>query len=434
MENVEAGTVITKLLELAQADARYLDELESLRQLIVVMFTDIQGSTAYFQEHGDAAGLLMVHSSARTIRQVVEKHGGKVIKTIGDGLMATFTRPIASVNAAIEMQKLLSEVNELRPEHERVAVRVGIHQGTGIVKSDDVFGDVVNVASRVESQAAPGQIVISQALFQQLHGSRFNIKELGRFNLKGVACEHCLYQVIWAEAKPAATPAPPPSAAESAKRTAPFRIQLINHDGSLGPQHPVMPQLTIGRSQGDLRFATDANMAALNARVFVQDGQLFVEDLSEGSEKVFVRVVGAHTLQTGDIIIMGEQVFLFRELAAAMTAVTQLGASLDDIHNVLENPVAEFARVEPDGQTSGEFPIRWVETQFGRSQGSYTFPKDRMMSRIHARVLQRGEDFLLEDAGSRNGTFVNVRNKTPLVDSSAILVGTQLFRALCPIG
>ena len=433
-EHLEAGTVVTKLLELAQQDARYLDELESLRQLIVVMFTDMQGSTAYFQEHGDAAGLLMVHSSACTIRQVVEKHGGKVIKTIGDGLMATFTRPIASVNAAIEIQKLLGEVNNLRPEHERVAVRIGIHQGTGIVKRDDVFGDVVNVASRVESQAAPGQIVISQAMFEQLRGSRFNIRELGRFSLKGVSCEHCLFQVVWAAERDASVPAPPPSSVEPAKPISPFRIQLIKHDGTMGPQYPVTPQLTIGRSQGDLRFGTDANMAALNARVFVQDGQHLVEDLSEGREKIFVRVIGGHTLQSGDVIIMGEQVFLFREVTEAMTAVTQLGVSLDDLHHVLENPVAELASLESDGSTSAEFPIRWQETQFGRSHGNYTFPEDRMMSRKHARILQRGEDFLLEDAGSRNGTFVNVCGRTPLVDGSAILVGTQLFRALCSAG
>jgi len=432
-ERPEGGTVITKLLELAQADARYLDELESLRELIVVMFTDIQVSTDYFQQRGDAAGLLMMHSNARTIRQVVEKHGGRVIKTIGDGLMATFIRPIASVNAAIEIQKLLGEVNELRAEHERVAVRVGIHLGTGIVKSDDVFGDVVNIASRVEAQGAPGQIVISQALFEQLRGSHFNIKELGRFHLKGLNCEHYLYQVIWATAKEPPVLAPTLSSVETCKRPSQFRIQLIK-SGSPGPQHPVTPQLTIGRSQGDLRFASDLKMGALNARVFVHDGQLVVEDLSDGREKVFFRLVGGHTLQTGDVIMMGEQVFLFRELAEAMTAITQLGASLDDIHNVLENPVAELARIEPNGQVSEEFPIRWVETIFGRTQGNYTFPKDKLMSRMHARVLQRGEDFLLEDAGSLNGTFVNVRNKTRLVDGSAILVGAQLFRVLCSSG
>lgn len=109
-------TIVTKLLELAQVDARYLQELERLRQQVVVMFTDIQGSTAYFEEHGDAAGLLMVRNCNRTIRQVVEKHQGRVIKNIGDGMMTTFTESTAAVEAAIEFQTLLAEVNELRSE------------------------------------------------------------------------------------------------------------------------------------------------------------------------------------------------------------------------------------------------------------------------------------------------------------------------------
>jgi class 3 adenylate cyclase len=418
-------TIVTKLLELAQVDVRYLQELERLRQQVVVMFTDIQGSTAYFEEHGDAAGLLMVRNCNRTIRQVVEKHQGRVIKNIGDGMMSTFTESAAAVEAAIEFQTLLAEVNELRSEAERIGLRVGIHQGAGIVKSNDVFGDVVNMASRVESEAAPGQIVISDALYKQLPENRFDIREMGRFKLKGKIDEHSLYQVVWIPSK--AQPAPP-SEVEISKRSPRFRIQLVKQDGTLGPQNPVMPQLTIGRTRGDLRFATDANMAPLNARVFVQDSQLFVEDLSEGREKVFVRLTGGHTLQMSDIIIMGQQVFCFREKAGVMSAVTLLGASLKDLRNVLDDPVAELVCVDANGRASGEFPISWVETQFGRTHGHYTFPGDKMMSRIHARILQRGEDFLLEDAGSRNGTFISVRGKTPLVDGSTVLVGSQLFR------
>jgi class 3 adenylate cyclase len=430
-EEPDARTVVTKLLELARVDAAYLKDLERLRQAVVVMFTDIQGSTAYFEKHGDAAGLLMVHSCNRTIRQIVEKHQGRVIKSIGDGMMATFTNPVFSVEGAIEIQKILAEVNEVRPEPERIGVRIGVHYGVGIVRTDDVFGDVVNMASRVESEAAPGQIVISDELYKQIDESRFTFRELGRFMLKGKTSEHTLFQVIW---NPVETPAPQKEASaapEILKRSPLFRIQVVKHDGSLGPQHPVMPQLTIGRTQGDLRFSADASMAPLNARVFVQDGQLLVEDLSEGVEKVFVRLVGGHTLQTGDVIIMGQQVFRFREIAGAMSAVTQFGISIHELNNVLDkldNPVAELAQIDADGNEAKRFPLSSKESQFGRTKGNYIFPEDKMMSRVHARILLRGEDFLLEDSGSRNGTFVNLRGKTPVADGSAILVGSQLFR------
>ena len=85
----------------------------------------------------------------------------------------------------------------MRQDAERVGVRIGIHYGIGIVKANDVFGDVVNMASRVESAATAGQIVISDALRKQLGDAPFNIHELGRFKLKGKVNDHSLFEVIW---------------------------------------------------------------------------------------------------------------------------------------------------------------------------------------------------------------------------------------------
>ena len=221
-DGVDAGTFVTKLLEMARLDPEYLKDLDKLRRPVVVVFTDIQGSTAYFEEHGDAAGLLMVHNCNRTVREAVEKRGGQIIKSIGDGMLATFTDAAAAVNASINMQTILSEVNDLRPDAQRVGVRIGIHYGIGIVKANDVFGDVVNMASRVESAATAGQIVISDALRKQLDESQFTIRELGRFKLKGKTSEHSLFEVVWnpkavAPAKPAA-------------QVARFQLQEMNHE------------------------------------------------------------------------------------------------------------------------------------------------------------------------------------------------------------
>jgi hypothetical protein len=360
----------------------------------------------------------------------VEKHRGRVIKTIGDGVMTTFTDSVCSVEAAVEIQKTLAEANALRPEAEHIGVRIGIHYGIGIVRTDDVFGDVVNMASRVESQAATGQILVSDSLYEQI-GSKFSFREMGRFLLKGKTSEHTLFQVNWQSVEPpSATPAQAPVATESAEPTPHYRIQEVKRDGSLGPQHPIATQLTIGRTQGVLRFPIDANMAPLNAKLFVQDSQLFIEDLSAGAQKVFVRLIGGHTLQTGDIVIMGQQVFRFHEVPGALVAVTQYGISLHDLHSVLDSPVAELIQINANGKTAKTCPLRSIESQFGRTRGNYMFPEDKMMSRVHARVLQRGEDFMLEDAGSHNGTFVNVRTKTPLLEGSAVLVGSSLFRVL----
>ena len=181
----EQGSGIAKLLDLAREDPSYIVKLDKLRRTITVMFTDIQGSTAYFEKYGDAAGLVMVHHCNDALRKIVQEHCGRVIKTIGDGMLATFEECIPSVAAAVKMQHGLLDLNAVRAESDRVAIRVGIHYDTGIVRSHDVFGDVVNVASRIESVASPRQIVISDTLYQEVCNGEFEIQKLGRFVLKG---------------------------------------------------------------------------------------------------------------------------------------------------------------------------------------------------------------------------------------------------------
>ena len=193
----EPQSGIGELLDLAGGDPSFIEQLEKLRRTITVMFTDIQGTTAYFEKYGDAAGLLMVHRCIDTLRTIVQGHGGRVIKTIGDGMLVTFEGCAASIEAAIRMQRTLADFNTLHRESDRVAIRIGIHYDTGIVRSQDVFGDVVNVASRIVSLASPGQIAISDKLWQEVRSREFELRSLGRFVLKGKKSERTLYEVLW---------------------------------------------------------------------------------------------------------------------------------------------------------------------------------------------------------------------------------------------
>ena len=173
---------VTRILNLGtQGDQAA--ELEKLRRNITVLFTDIKGSTAYFEKYGDSAGLLMVHHCNTLLGKVVESHGGRVIKTIGDSVMASFEDHAEAVAAAIEMQEAITAANLAKPPADRITIRIGINHGLGFVKSNDVFGDVVNMASRVESAASPEQILISDTLHQAVAGSgRFRFRPAGRFS------------------------------------------------------------------------------------------------------------------------------------------------------------------------------------------------------------------------------------------------------------
>src|SRR5690348_17425176 len=191
---------VTRILNLDTEQLDQAAELERLRRNITVLFTDIKGSTAYFERYGDAAGLLMVHHCNSLLGQVVERHGGKVIKTIGDAVMASFEDHAQAVAAAVEMQEAIAADSAGKPEPRRVKIRIGLNYGLGFVKSNDVFGDVVNVASRVESAASPDQILISDTLYHALPpGTRFRFRLAGRFSLKGKAEERELFEVVWRE-------------------------------------------------------------------------------------------------------------------------------------------------------------------------------------------------------------------------------------------
>ena len=92
---------------------------------------------------------------------------------------------------------------------------------------------------------------------------------------------------------------------------------------------------------------------------------------------------------------------------------------------MLHGAVAEFISLNPDGT---RYPIREQQTTWGRTTAPYTFPTDTAMSRSHAKVYHRGEDFFIEDVGSTNGTFVLAREKTPIPAGAVLSIGGQRLR------
>lgn len=129
---------------------------------VAVLFTDLVGSTAYFEKHGDAAGMALIEQHNELLFPIVEANAGRVIKTIGDAIMAAFECPGDAATAAVQMQRRLKAYNEGAPHHARILIRIGINAGTAIEREGDLFGDVVNAAARVEGLASGGQVLISE--------------------------------------------------------------------------------------------------------------------------------------------------------------------------------------------------------------------------------------------------------------------------------
>ncbi len=402
----------------AEADPQALLELERFRRSLVVMFSDIQGSTAYFEQHGDTAGLFMVHQCNSTILSEVEKHGGKVVKTIGDGTMATFPEPKEAVQAAIAIQKTMS----IRAEADRISVRIGMHYGSGIVRTNDVFGDVVNTASRVESVASPGQILVSEELYGQVRECGFSIHEQGRFALKGKAGERTLFEVTW-------QPGEIVSVSSPAKSSATYKLQVVLPDASAGAEYSVESEVGVGvAADGNLLVSSDIHSAGMRARLFVENQLLFVENLRTAGNAVFIRLTCASLLENGDTVLAGHQLFQYEEKPEA-TLTTETTTAQGKVA-ITPAKAAALVRVDSSGNPLERYPLETAQVQFGRTTGSYVFPKDNLMSRSHFTVSQRGEDFVIEDAGSRNGTFLQVRKKTPVSAGTVLLIAGQYLKVV----
>ncbi len=422
---------VTQILSASRLNPQLLAELEKFRRNITVMFTDIKGSTSYFERHGDIAGLMMVHECNDSLKESVAKHNGRFIKTIGDAVMAMFEAPLDAVRSAVEMQKNVMDMNLPKPVEDRVTIRIGLNHGLGIVKTSDVFGDVVNVASRVESVAQPEQIVVSDTVYEAVAPTgEFKISYLGRFALKGKEENRDLYEVAWklAGEKKAFGGHTVMMQSGSASGLLPtLKVQQLRQDGTVGAERVFKKGgITIGSEQGEFQFSGDPKMAAVHARIYLEGAQVFVEDLS-GGPGVYVRLVATYTLQPGDEIVTGAQRFRFNEQHHAVAAAAATGTKISDISEMLDGPVAELVMTPNEGEPQ-RYPLLEESVSWGRNKGTYVFPEDRFLSRTHARVYQRGEDFFLEDLGSRNGTFIKVRGKSPVPLGTTLRVGGQILR------
>jgi len=130
------------------------------RQLAAIMFTDIQGYTALMQQNEQKA--IASRSKHRNIfNSATKKHNGKILQYYGDGTLSIFDSAIDAVNCAIEMQRGFQQ-------DPAIPVRIGIHSGDIIYSDEEIIGDGVNVASRIESLASPGSILFSDKVFDEL--------------------------------------------------------------------------------------------------------------------------------------------------------------------------------------------------------------------------------------------------------------------------
>jgi adenylate cyclase len=168
-----------------------------------VIFTDLTGSTSVFEVLGNAKATRAVTQLTRWICDLFEARGGRVIKTLGDGVLAVFPNAEAAVDAAVEMQRSHQKKLVQQVSAERLPIRVGVATGEVEIVDGDCFGDAVNIASRLSDLSGPHEIWVNSTEIDysnRPNGVRYRL--LGPINVRG-RIEPCIvYQVNWREDEP----------------------------------------------------------------------------------------------------------------------------------------------------------------------------------------------------------------------------------------
>jgi len=149
------------------------------RQLAAIMFTDIAGYTALMGNDEQKAFELLKKNRALQ-KPIIEQFNGRWIKELGDGVMASFNTVSDAVNAAIKIQEACNAAKDFQ-------LSIGIHQGEIIFEDNDIYGDAVNIASRIQSLGVPGSVLFSKKITDEIRNkSEFQLTSLGRFEFKNV--------------------------------------------------------------------------------------------------------------------------------------------------------------------------------------------------------------------------------------------------------
>lgn len=166
------------------------------RKLTTIFCADVQDYTRLMRADEEGT-LARLKSSQDAMGRLIRARGGRVVNTWGDGLIAEFPSVVEAVRTAVDAQNELAGYNEGRPGDDRMYFRIGINLGDVIADGDDIYGDGVNVAARLQASAEPGGIVISNAVYDQVrHKMAVSFAFLGELEVKNIEGGVASYAVV----------------------------------------------------------------------------------------------------------------------------------------------------------------------------------------------------------------------------------------------
>ncbi len=374
---------------------------DEIRRLAAMMQTDIVGYTAMTQRDETVALALLSEHNA-LLRSVFPRYRGSEIKALGDGFLVEFSSALDAVQCAIDIQTKLRERNAEAPDLTPIRIRIGLHVGDVVHRRDDVFGDGVNITSRIEPLAEPGGIAVSQQVYSQIWNKvDLPMVSLGPQQLKNIHVPIEVHRLILSASSDATSPSPL-SRASSERRLAVLPFANISPD-------PQDAYLADGITE-ELIF-TLSKIGGL--RVIAKTSVMRYRDAEESVTKIG-RELGVNTIIEGSVRKAGKRI---RTTVQLIDVVSQehlwseaYDSDLDDLFTVqreIAEQVAEALRVRllPTERTEiAKVPTDNREAHTYYLRGRYAWSQWNEGSLLNAidhfqQAIELDPDFALAHAG-----------------------------------
>jgi hypothetical protein len=278
------------------------------------MFADVSGSTSLYEKLGDQRALAAIEVVLSELRKSTGLQDGRVVKTIGDEVMAVFPSVDAAMQAACDMQTRVAAIPQVN--NARLAIRIGFHYGPAIEDKGDFFGDAVNTAARMAGLAKGGQIITSgqsvDALAPLLQAST---REIDAFHVKGKQDEIRIFEVIWHDSADLTAMAErelPPTTAQPVLTLTYGALTL-----TLGAEQK---SASLGREAGNELVVPDKMASRVHCKIEFRRGNFFLVDQSTNGTYVTVGADAEILLKREQIMLRGRGIICLGHTASSSDA------------------------------------------------------------------------------------------------------------------
>jgi class 3 adenylate cyclase len=275
-----------------------------------VLFADVIGSTRLYEASGDRKALQAIRACLDALHRAAEAAGGRVVKTIGDEIMALFASPDQAADAASRMHSAISELPAV--DGHKLAVRIGFHAGPVIQRDSDVFGDTVNLASRLVGQATKDQVLTSAETISMMAPALRNAsRRLYDITVRGKLEDVALCEYLW-RASPDITQFP--NGAPKDLRTD-QRLRLQYGDRVLVLKRKV-ESISIGRDPASAFVVADATASRQHCVIEKRQGKFVLRDHSSNGTYVAIAGEGETVLRREEMTLRGRGALAFGQSTA----------------------------------------------------------------------------------------------------------------------